>query len=202
MIADPLFELIIKILVVFGVGVAPGIEIWVAIPLGVIMGLSPPVAALAAVTGTVLSVGTLVAALPRLKSWFIRKFLLKQVAETMGELIDQHRFLLWDRYGIIVTVNVGVAADRKKRLYYLWDRYGVPIAALGSPLLPGTHQVAALCIILGAPTPRVLFWTISSTIVWSIVLALISQTAIYYLGLDPANFENIQSLLELLQSRP
>ena len=68
MIADPLFELIIKILVVFGVGVAPGIEIWVAIPLGVIMGLSPPVAALAAVTGTVLSVGTLVAALPRLKS--------------------------------------------------------------------------------------------------------------------------------------
>lgn len=202
MTADPLFALVLKLLVVFGVGAAPGIEVWIAIPLGVIMGLSPPVAAAAAVTGNIASVAALVAMLPRLKNWFIRRFLPKQTAEATDELTDQRRFLLWDRYGIFITVIVGVAAERKQRLYYLWDRYGIPIAALGSPLLLGTHQITALCIILGASTRRILSWITFSIITWGIALAIICHAAIHYFGLDPADFGNIQDLLNLFQGRP
>lgn len=202
MTAEPLFALILKLLIVFGVGAAPGIEVWIAVPLGVLMGLSPPVVAAAAVTGNVASVAALVVMLPRFKNWFTRRFLPKQTAGATDELTDQRRFLLWDRYGVLVTISVKVAAERKQRLYYLWDRYGIPSAALGSPLLLGTHQIAALCIILGASAPRILSWITFSIVAWGVVLAIICHTAIHYLGLDPADFGNVQDLLNLFQGRP
>lgn len=106
MAEQPFFDLILEALVVFGAGAVPGIEVYIAVPLGVIMGNSPLVAALVAVVGNVASVSALVAAWPRLKNWFTRKFLPKQAIETTGELTDQRRFLLCDRHGVLIIVSV------------------------------------------------------------------------------------------------
>jgi len=58
---------ITKLGAVFGMGAAPWFEIWTAVPLGVVLGLSPLAAAAAAVAGNLVSVGAMVMLMPRLK---------------------------------------------------------------------------------------------------------------------------------------
>lgn len=194
---------IFKMLITFVIGAVPGIEIYLAIPLGVIIGLSPLMAAIAAVTGNVLTVVALSLAVPRFKSWILRKFLFNHTIEVKKDSTNRHQFLLWNRYGISVTASVEMNTERRQRLFYLWHRYGVPGLALGSPVLMGTHLVAALGVVLGVSMRRVLFWSSSAILVWGIILAIISNAAIYHLGLadleiyNLPNWQFIRNLLNL-----
>lgn len=138
----------LKAIAVFGMGATPWFEIWTAVPLGVIMGLSPAVATVAAVTGNIVSVAVMVAVLPRLKDWIAKRFLPDQADKPDDGPV------------------------RQKRFYYLWKRYGVPGTALGAPLLIGTHLATALCIILGTSTRRVMLWITISIVVWGMVVAI------------------------------
>ncbi len=146
---------IVKLAAVFGIGAAPWFEIWAAVPLGVVMGLSPTVAVIAAVTGNVVSVAAMVAVMPRLKNWITKKFLPER--ERGEETVPR----------------------RQKRFYYLWNRYGIPGTTFGAPLLVGTHLATALCIILGASANRVMGWVTFSIVVWGVVLAVLC-----HLGLE------------------
>lgn len=155
MVEEQVLPFVAKTGAVFAMGAAPWFEIWTAVPLGVILGLSPSVAMAAAVAGNVVSVAVMVAVLPRLKDWITRKF-------------------LPDREG-----EAGEVPRRQKRFHHLWHRYGIPGTTVGAPLLVGTHLATALCIILGASTRHVMIWITVSIVTWGVVLAVLC-----YLGLE------------------
>lgn len=139
----------IKLAAVFGLGAAPWFEILVAVPVGVVLGLTPAVATAAAVAGNVASVAALVLVLPRLTDWITSNFLGRKRKE--GEAGGS------GRYG---------------RFRYLWDRYGVPGAGLGAPVVIGTHVAIVLCVVLGASAGRALAWTTVGIFAWGAVLGV------------------------------
>ncbi len=146
---DTMTSYLLKLAAVFGLGAAPWFEIIVAVPAGVVMGLTPVVATAAAVAGNVLSVVALVAVLPRLKDWVTKTFLSRKRQE--GE---------------------EAVSPRQKRFQYLWNRYGVAGAGLGAPVITGTHLAIVLCVILGASAGRTLAWTTIGIVLWGVVLAV------------------------------
>jgi uncharacterized membrane protein len=147
--------LLLKVTAVFGMGAAPWFEIWTAVPLGVMMGLSPSVAMAAAVTGNLASVAGMVALMPRIRAWIVKKFLAEG-----GK-------------------GGAKASPRQKRFHSLWNQYGIPGVMLGAPLLVGTHLATALCLILGAPVRRAMVWITISIVTWGAVVAVAC-----YLGLE------------------
>lgn len=155
MFGEQIIDYSLKLGAVFGMGAAPWFEIWTAVPLGVLLGLSLPVATAAAVAGNVVSVAAMVAVLPRLRDRIARNCLSSREGER-GEM-----------------------PKRQKRFRHLWDRYGIPGTTFGAPLLVGTHLATALCIILGAPARRVLIWITVSIMVWGVVTGVLC-----YLGLE------------------
>jgi uncharacterized membrane protein len=150
--SDALAAYLLKLAAVFGLGAAPWVEIFAAVPAGVVMGLTPAAAAAAAVAGNVVSVVALVAVLPRLKDWIAKTFL-----PTRGQE---------GREG---------APGRHRRFQYLWNRYGVPGAGLGAPVVTGTHLAVVLCVILGASAGRTLAWVTIGILVWGVVLGVACQ---------------------------
>lgn len=127
---DPLNNL----LIVFITGVA---ELWLAIPLGLILKLSPLSTAVTASLGSVTSA-------------FIVAF--------AGENL-RNRFLKW-RYGSDEKVKKG-------RIYQIWNKYGVIGLGILSPLLFGAPLGTAMGIIFGAERNRLLLWITIGIVIWS-----------------------------------
>lgn len=157
---DTMTSYLLKLAAVFGLGAAPWFEIIVAVPAGVVMGLTPAVATAAAVAGNVVSIAVLMAVLPRLRNWFSSTFLPRK--RHKGE--------------------DGLSA-RYRRFQYLWNRYGVAGAGLGAPVVTGTHLAVVLCVILGASAGRTLAWTTIGILAWGGVLAVACQ-----LGLESLQY--------------
>lgn len=130
-------EYITNILVVFLAGI---IELWVAVPLGLVLELSPPI------TAFLSALGSICAAL---------------IVSFAGSNLRK-RFLMW-RYGTEEGLKGG-------RLYKIWNNYGIIGLGLLSPLLFGAPMGTALGIVLGAEKERLLIWMAIGIIIWSIGL--------------------------------
>ncbi|MGB3632636.1 MAG: small multi-drug export protein [Rubrobacteraceae bacterium] len=59
---------------------------------------------------------------------------------------------------------------RRVRIERMWKRYGVIGVALQAPMLTGAPLATVLALALGAPTRPLLFWMISSVVLWVAVL--------------------------------
>jgi hypothetical protein len=67
------------------------------------------------------------------------------------------------------------AATRQRGLLYrIWASYGVPGLALAAPLFVGAPLGTAMGIILGAPTARLLLWTMLGIVFWSAGLTFVA----------------------------
>ena len=129
-----MMDTINSILIVFLTGV---IELWMAIPLGAALKLSPLSTAISS------ALGAISAAL---------------IVAFSGDGL-RRRFLKW-RYGSENNLKKG-------RMYNIWNKYGVAGLGLLSPLFFGAPLGAALGIVLGASKNRLILWMTMGILIWS-----------------------------------
>ncbi|MBI4814586.1 MAG: small multi-drug export protein [Methanobacterium sp.] len=128
-----------SILVIFAASVA---ELWVAIPLGLVMKINPIIIA------TVSAAGAIFAA---------------ACVTLLGDNLRAH-ILKW-KYD-------DEEALKETRLYNVWNKYGVIGLGLLSPLIFGAPLGAAVGIALGARKNGLLLWMSIGIIIWSISLTV------------------------------
>lgn len=61
-------------------------------------------------------------------------------------------------------------ARRRERIERAWKRYGIIGVALQAPMLTGAPLATVLALALGAPTRPLLYWMISSVVLWGVIL--------------------------------
>lgn len=128
-----------SIIIVFCAAV---LELWLAIPLGLIMDLNPVIIVI------VSSLGAIFAAV---------------LVTIPGEFV-RNRLLKW-KYG-------DEDALKKSRLYEVWNKYGVAGLGILSPLILGAPLGAAMGIALGAEKNRLILWMSIGIVLWSVGLTI------------------------------
>lgn len=128
-----------SILIIFAASV---VELWLAIPLGLLMDVNPIIITIVA------SAGAIMAAV---------------VVTFLGENL-RTRFIRW-KYNDEKSLE-------KSRLYEIWNKYGVIGLGLTSPLLFGAPLGAAVGIALGADKNRLILWISIGIVLWSIGLTV------------------------------
>ena len=126
-------ELLIKLLTVLGLG---AVELWVAVPAGFALNLSPPVTAITAASGAVLGLLVILILGER-----IRSKLLKRVnnEDKQNKLINR----IWDRYGVAgfgllaplligapIGTALGIAMGVPGNRLFFWMSIGIIICAI------------------------------------------------------------------------
>nr|WP_319374161.1 small multi-drug export protein [uncultured Methanobacterium sp.] len=128
-----------SILIIFAASVA---ELWLGIPLGLVMDVNPIIIAIVAAAGAIVAA----------------------VCVTfLGDNL-RARLLKW-KYG-------DEEALKETRLYNIWNKYGVIGLGLISPLLFGAPLGAAIGIALGARKNVLILWMSIGIIIWSIGLTV------------------------------
>jgi len=149
-------EFVYAIAVVFLIGAAPWLEVWVAIPVGIAMGLNPVIAFAAAVTGNFVPLIAIVLTYRRAQTWFKGRFLPDPASSS----------------------SLG---GRRRRFKKLWNRYGVPVVALVAPATIGTHLATILAMMGGSSRKSVLTWMALSLILWGAATSVASFYSIEYI---------------------
>lgn len=124
-----------NILIVFLMGI---VELWLAIPMGLILNLSPISTAFFSALGSITAASIVTFSSASLRS----------------------RFLNWF-YGTDEKL-------KNSRMYKIWNKYGIIGLGLLSPLLFGAPLGSALGIALGASKNRLLIWMIIGIIIWTV----------------------------------
>ncbi|CDG65724.1 MAG: hypothetical protein PWQ15_754 [Methanobacterium sp.] len=128
-----------SILIVFAASV---VELWLGIPLGLVMDINPLLIIILASTGSILSA----------------------IAVTLlGENL-RTRLVKW-KYG-------DETALEETRMYKLWNKYGIIGLGLLSPLVFGAPLGAAVGIFFGATKKGLILWMSVGIIIWSVGLTL------------------------------
>lgn len=128
-----------SILIIFIASVA---ELWLGIPLGLVMGINPIIIAIVAAAGAILAA---------------------ICVTLLGDNL-RARLLRW-KYG-------DEEALKETRLYNVWNKYGVIGLGLLSPLIFGAPLGAAVGIALGAQKKGLILWMSIGIIIWSIGLTV------------------------------
>ena len=128
-----------SILIIFVASVA---ELWLGIPMGLVMDVNPIIIAIVAAAGAI--VAAVCVAL-------------------LGDKL-RARLLKW-KYGDEESL-------KETRLYNIWNKYGVIGLGLLSPLLFGAPLGAAVGIALGARKNVLILWMSIGIIIWSIGLTI------------------------------
>ncbi len=113
------------------------LDLWIGIPAGLALGLSPVVSGIASVTGAIVGVALVLRAGEWLRRW-----------------IHDRRWL----------------ARRRKRIENMWNRYGLIGVSLQAPMLTGAPLATILALALGAPPRPLLYWMVSSVVLWGAFL--------------------------------
>lgn len=132
-------EFIVQALVVFILGV---LELWLAIPVGLVMGLNPVAIAIMSILGAICGALIVARVGEDLRSWLSRKY---------G----------WD-----------ILKRRQGIIHRIWLKYGVIGLGLLSPFVTGAPLGTALGIALGTPKKRLLLWISIGIVLWGIGLTI------------------------------
>lgn len=125
---------------VIAVFTASVLELWLAIPLGLALGLNPVVTALTTMAGSIVAVLVVILAGDNLRTHFIR----------------------W-KYGDKKHIH-------SSGLNQIWSSYGVVGLGLFSPLLFGAPLGSVVGIALGAEKKPLMFWMSLGIVIWSLGL--------------------------------
>ena len=169
---------LVQPLIVAAAGAIPFIEGEGGAAIGIIGGINPVVAALAAMAGNFLVVAALV--------------LLSSGAR--NAVVTRHREKVLARDGVPVgggsTLEVppGTRTDdsrgsaRRAKFQRAYERYGVPGVSLLGPLLLPTHFTATMLAASGVGKARILIWQALAIIGWTTVTAVVISGVINAVG--------------------
>ncbi|MFS0645199.1 small multi-drug export protein [Siminovitchia sp. 179-K 8D1 HS] len=132
--------------VIFLLAAVPWIEAVVAIPLGIIRGLSPSLVVAVAFLGNWSTVILVIYLFEKIKEFWNRK---KGTQTPPGK--------------------------RQERAKKIWNKYGLPGLSLLGPILIGIHIAAFIGLTLGATRNWTLLWMTISLALWSVVFGVASH---------------------------
>lgn len=144
-------ELILYISVFIGAAI-PILEVWIAVPLGVIAGLPWFPAAIVGFSGNLLSLLPIIYASEKV-SMYVRRWQKNTTPDTVAES----------------------DSESQKRKHRIIDKFGVPGLALLGPFLIGVHAAAAFAMAMGATKRSVLIWFTLSLIVCSLLFGFLAS---------------------------
>lgn len=159
---------LVQPLIVALAGAIPFIEGEGAAGIGIIGGINPVVAAIAAIVGNFACVSILVLASSGARQAIVNRSRVRQSVASDGTIIDES----------VVSADSGRKAARREKFQRAFTRYGVPGVSLLGPLLLPTHFTATMLAAAGVSKARVLFWQAVAIIGWTTVVTVIIWSAI------------------------
>jgi uncharacterized membrane protein len=169
---------LVQPLIVAVAGAIPFIEGEGGVAIGILGGINPVVAAIAAMAGNFLVVTVLV--------------LLSSGAR--NAVVTRHREKVLARDGVTVGAGSSLevppgarrddsrSAARRAKFQNAYERYGVPGVSLLGPLLLPTHFTATMLAASGVGKARILIWQAVAIIAWTTLTALIISGVIQAVG--------------------
>ncbi len=145
-------DTLLMMVAVFIVAATPLLEIWIAIPMGLAMGLDPVLTAIAAILGNFIPLLIIVGFFEKIRNWYESRY------------------------------PEGRDSRRLERFRRIWERYGLPVAALTAPASIGTHLAIVIVLTLGTDAKRTLVWMAFSIIAWAAVVTPLAYYGITYLS--------------------
>lgn len=140
---------------IFILAATPWIELLVAVPAGLAMGLNPGLVAVVVFVGNAAPVIVMVYGYQYWQQW-----------RSPGQ--DDN------------PIKTG---KRGQRAQAIWHKYGLPGLALLGPLLTGIHLATLIALLMKPGKTRVLFWMNASLLAWTLALTLASFYGFKGLGL-------------------
>lgn len=159
---------LVQPLIVALAGAIPFIEGEGAVAIGIIGGINPIIAAIAAIIGNFVCVAILVIASSGARTAIVNRSRTRQAALAGGGTAPA---------GEPETAPRGSA--RREKFQRAFERYGVPGVSLLGPLLLPTHFTATMLAASGVGKVRILIWQAVAIVGWTTVVAVIIGSAIY-----------------------
>jgi hypothetical protein len=161
---------LVQPLIIALAGAVPFIEGEGAATIGIIGGIHPVVAVVAAIIGNFTCVAILVLLSSGARNAVVTRHRARQSA-TVGA----------GSGGAVETAPVaaGAAGKRNEKFQRAFERYGVPGVSLLGPLLLPTQFTATMLAATGVAKARVLLWQAVAIVGWTTVVAVIVGGAVY-----------------------
>lgn len=164
---------LVQPLIVALAGAIPFIEGEGAVSIGIIGGITPVVAAIAAMVGNFVCVAVLVLASSGARQAVVNRSRAKQAA-LVGGGTDADA----DADAAAVAPDTERSTARREKFQRAFERYGVPGVSLLGPLLLPTQFTATMLAAAGIGKARILFWQALAIIGWTTVVAIIVGSAV------------------------
>lgn len=161
---------LVQPLIVALAGAVPFVEGEGAASIGILGGIPPVIAAIAAMVGNFLCVAILVLASAGARRAIVDRSRAKQPVTVGGGT---------SREADSVPVETGRGSARREKFQRAFERYGVPGVSLLGPLLLPTHFTATMLAASGIGKGRILVWQAVAIIGWTTVIAVIVGSAVY-----------------------
>ncbi len=157
---------LVQPLIVALAGAVPFIEGEGAAAIGIIGGIHPVVAAIAAMVGNFLCVAVLVIAGAGARRAIVDRSRARQAVLAGGTVEEP-------------AADTSRGAARREKFQRAFERYGVPGVSLLGPLLLPTHFTATMLAAAGVGKARVLIWQAVAIVGWTTAVAVIVGSAVY-----------------------
>lgn len=159
-------------LIVSLAGAVPFVEGEGAVSIGVIGGIHPVVAAVAAIVGNFLCVALLVLFGSGARQAIVTRRSEARAVAAVGGSSATH----------VAVLEREAPSPRKQKFMRALDRYGVPGVSLLGPLLLPTQFTATMLAAMGVRKARILFWQGLAIVGWTTIVAVIVGGAVYALS--------------------
>lgn len=159
---------LVQPLIVALAGAVPFIEGEGAVSIGIIGGIHPVIAAIAAMAGNFLCVAVLVLASSGARRAIVTRAAARETVPAGGGAASATEVSRDDR-----------GAGRREKFQRAFERYGVPGVSLLGPLLLPTQFTATMLAAAGVGKVRILIWQAVAIIGWTTVVAVIVGSAVY-----------------------
>ncbi len=161
---------LIQPLIVALAGAIPFIEGEGAVSIGIIGGIHPVVAAIAAIVGNFLCVAVLVLASSGARTAIVNRSRTRQAVAAGGGTVEA---------ASANTADSDRGGARREKFQRAFERYGVPGVSLLGPLLLPTQFTATMLAAAGVGKVRILVWQAVAIIGWTTIVAVIVGSAVY-----------------------
>lgn len=158
---------LVQPLIVALAGAVPFIEGEGAATIGILGGIPPVIAAIAAILGNFVCVAILVLVSARTRAAVVSRQRAKALAG--GSVIDVDAAA----DSIHIEDDTARKAARKEKFLRALERYGVPGVSLLGPLLLPTQFTATMLAAIGIRTARVLVWQAIAIVGWTTVISVL-----------------------------
>lgn len=163
---------LVQPLIVALAGAIPFIEGEGAVTIGILGGINPVIAAIAAIVGNFLCVAILVLLSSGARTAVVNRKRARVVVGANGADIDE-------------PVDAGIGGEntrktaRRQKFQRAFERYGVPGVSLLGPLLLPTHFTATMLAAIGIGKVRILIWQAAAIIGWTTIFAVFIGSVVY-----------------------